>query len=44
MIDDSCIWDFDVLQFYLAVREEFLRRYLAPTGCLGYSVVDTATF
>ena len=25
MMDDSWIWDFDVLAFYLAVYEEFLR-------------------
>ena len=25
MMDGSWIWDFDVLPFYLAIREEFLR-------------------
>ena len=39
MMDDSWICDFDILQFYLAIREEFVRRYLVPSrrlfGVLG---------
>ena len=31
MMDDSWIWDFDVLPFYLAIHEEFLRLYLVPS-------------
>ena len=31
MKDDSWIWDFVVLLFYLAVHEEFLRQYLVPS-------------
>ena len=29
--DDFSIWDFDVLPFYPAIREEFLRWYLVPS-------------
>ena len=31
MMDKSWIWDFDVLPFYLAIHEEFLRQYLVPS-------------
>ena len=31
MMDGSWIWDFDVLPFYLAIHEEFLRWHLVPS-------------
>ena len=31
MMDDSWVWDFDVLPLYLAIDEEFLRYYLVPS-------------
>ena len=31
MMDDFWIWDFDIMSFYLAVREEFLIWYLIPS-------------
>ena len=41
-MDDSWVWDFDVLPFYPAIHEEFLRKYLLPStglfGVLGYLV------
>ena len=36
MMDDSWIWDFDVLPFYLAIHEIVSRT--EQGGCLGYSV------
>ena len=39
MMDGSWIWNFDILQFYLVIREAFLRWYLVPSrglfGVLG---------
>ena len=39
-MDDSWIWDFDVLPFYLAIHEEFLNsisyRVGGLFGVLGY--------
>ena len=29
-MDDFWVWDFDVLQFCLAIHEEFMRYYLVP--------------
>ena len=30
-MDDSRVWDFDALPFYLAIHEEFLRKYLVSS-------------
>ena len=43
MMDDSWVWDFDVLPFYLAIHEEFLRLYPVPSrgAVWGLGYLDT---